>query len=217
MRTPARESRVVGRGITEGPGRNRGEPEPSLASVRELRPGRQGVLDAARRLFCSRGYERTPLRAVSEALGVTKAAVYYHFKAKEDLLVAIVGPVLDRVDDLIQSAADRFESAGQRRAYLVRYVDELSRHADVAGLLLLDPAVREHRLGQRFALQHSRMYALLGMEDGLAARIRAATALRALEMVIVEFGDIDSDQVPETAIAVAIAVLDAQPGAAVSG
>ncbi len=143
--------------------------------------------------------------------------MYYHFKAKEDLLVAIVGPVLDRVDELIDSAGVGFESAGQRRAFLVRYVDELSRHADVAGLLLLDPAVREHGLGQRFALQHSRMHALLGVGDGLAAGIRTATALRALEMVVIEFGDVDPDHVPETAIAVAMAVLDAQPGPAPSG
>lgn len=194
-----------------------GDSEPPLASVRELRPGRQGILDMARRLFCARGYERTPLRAVSEALGVTKAAVYHHFKAKEDLLVAIVGPVLDRFDELIDAAGARFESAGQRRMFLARYVDELSHNADVARLLLLDLGVREHRLGQRFALQHTRMSALLGAEDDIVARIRTATALRALEMVVVEFGDVDPDHVAETAITVAVAVLDAPPGPGASG
>lgn len=213
MRAPPGEPRSPAPAITKGPDSNGKEPQPSLASVRELRPGRQGILDVARRLFCAQGYERTPLRAVSEALGVTKAAVYYHFKAKEDLLVAVVEPVLDRVDELIQSAGVRFASAGERRAFLVRYVDELRHHADVAGLLLLDAAVREHRLGQRFALQHAQMHALLGVGNDVGAGIRTAMALRALEMVIVEFGDVDPDQAPVTAIAVAIAVLDAEPGA----
>lgn len=211
MPTPTAGPRSSALGSTDGPSRNGEEPEPALASVRELRPGREGILDVARRIFCARGYERTPLRVVSEALGVTKAAVYYHFKAKEDLLVAIVGPVLDRIDELIDSAGTRLEST-ERRAFLARYVDELRHHADVAGLLRLDPAVREHRVGQRFALQHTRMHALLGVEDSVAAGIRTATALRALEMVIVEFGDVEPDQAPETAIAVAMAVLDVQPG-----
>ena len=35
-------------------------------------------------LFAEQGYEKTSLREIAERLGVTKAALYYHFKSKEE-------------------------------------------------------------------------------------------------------------------------------------
>src|SRR3974390_3625914 len=37
-------------------------------------------------LFAEQGYEKTSLREIAERLGVTKAALYYHFKSKEDIV-----------------------------------------------------------------------------------------------------------------------------------
>lgn len=180
-----------------------------LPPVRELRPGRQRILDTARRLFCARGYERTPVRAISDALGVTKAAIYYHFKAKDDLLDAIVGPLLDHVDEILASADPPVLSASARRAFLGRYVDELRAQPDITCLLLRDRAVGEHAAGRRFGAQQRSMRALLGGEDSLVAGIRTTTALRALEAAVVDFGDADPAQVRETALDIALAVLRA--------
>jgi AcrR family transcriptional regulator len=44
------------------------------------------VIDVGLRLFLDRGYDNTPLSAVAERLGLTKAGVYHHFPSKEDLL-----------------------------------------------------------------------------------------------------------------------------------
>jgi AcrR family transcriptional regulator len=40
-------------------------------------------------LFNEHGYDKTSLREIAEALGFTKAALYYHFERKEDILVAL--------------------------------------------------------------------------------------------------------------------------------
>jgi AcrR family transcriptional regulator len=54
------------------------------------RPGtRQRILDAALDLFTEQGYDRTSLREIAEKLGVTKAALYYYFESKEDILLAL--------------------------------------------------------------------------------------------------------------------------------
>jgi AcrR family transcriptional regulator len=143
-------------------------------------------------------------------VGVTKAALYYHFPAKEDLLVAIVEPVLDRIDELVESARPRLGSPTQRRAFLAGYVDELIGHADVVALLLKDPGVAEHGLGERFARQHTRMRELLGTIDEPASVIRTTTALRALELAAVEFGEVDPAQLRDTALDIALAVLDCE-------
>ena len=186
-----------------------------LPSVRDLRPGRQRILDTARRLFCARGYERTPVRAISDTLGVTKAAVYYHFKAKDDLLDAIVAPLLHGVDEILRSVATPAPPVlpvlpvSDRRAFLGRYVDELRAHPDVTALLLRDRAVGEHAAGRRFAALQKAMRALLGGDDSLVAGIRTTTALRALETAVVDFGDADPAQVRETALDIALAVLRA--------
>jgi AcrR family transcriptional regulator len=169
---------------------------------------RDRILDVSRELFCARGYERTPLRAVSDALGVTKAAIYYHFKAKDEILVALVGPVLDRIDELIASTGAGLSSSASRRDFLGRYVDELAGNAGIVTLLVRDPGLAEHALGRRFAAQHARMRVLLGAGDDPASVIRATTALRALELAVVEFGDTHPGQVRETALTIAVSVLD---------
>lgn len=181
--------------------------ESPFGPAREKGSARARILEVASDLFSARGYERTPLRAVSDSLGVTKAAIYYHFKAKEDLLVAILGPVLDRIDALIESAGDGFRSTDEVRAFLGRYLDELARYAGIAALLR-DPGVAEHRLGRRFASQHARMRALLGAGTDPASHIRTTTALRGLELAVVEFGDAPAAQVRETALDIAVSVLE---------
>ena len=50
---------------------------------------RDRILDAALDLFIEHGYDGTSLREVAEQLGVTKAALYYHFASKDEILMAL--------------------------------------------------------------------------------------------------------------------------------
>ena len=50
---------------------------------------RERILDVALDLFTEQGYDGTSLRQIAEQLGVTKAALYYHFESKEDILLAL--------------------------------------------------------------------------------------------------------------------------------
>jgi AcrR family transcriptional regulator len=87
------------------------------SSKDDLRPERRGegtrerILDVALELFNEQGYERTSLREIAERLGVTKAALYYHFKSKEDILLelhlrlhAVGREALDRLEALDDAA-----------------------------------------------------------------------------------------------------------------
>jgi AcrR family transcriptional regulator len=47
-------------------------------------------LEAALALFTEQGFDKTSLREVAERVGVTKAALYYHFGSKEELLSSLV-------------------------------------------------------------------------------------------------------------------------------
>src|SRR3984957_14172445 len=50
---------------------------------------RERILDAALNLFIEKGFDKTSLREIAEQLGVTKAALYYHFTSKDDILMAL--------------------------------------------------------------------------------------------------------------------------------
>ena len=46
---------------------------------------RNSILDAAENVFNDRGYSQTSLNEIAEVAGVTRGAIYWHFKNKEDL------------------------------------------------------------------------------------------------------------------------------------
>jgi AcrR family transcriptional regulator len=50
---------------------------------------RERVLDVALDLFIDQGFDGTSLREIAERLGVTKAALYYYFESKDDILMAL--------------------------------------------------------------------------------------------------------------------------------
>ena len=50
---------------------------------------RERILDVALDLFTEKGFDGTSLREIAERLGVTKAALYYHFASKDDILLAL--------------------------------------------------------------------------------------------------------------------------------
>ena len=55
---------------------------------------------AALRRFTTQGYDATSLREIAEDLGVTKAAVYYHFPTKDDILESLLSDLAASLDEL---------------------------------------------------------------------------------------------------------------------
>lgn len=82
---------------------------------------RQQILDTARRLFAEYGYDATSIQMIADELGLTKAAVYYHFRAKSDMLHAALQPGIQRLAVLLDEA----ETMRGRRARMVHLVDGL--------------------------------------------------------------------------------------------
>jgi TetR/AcrR family transcriptional regulator len=68
------------------------------------------IARVAARLFASRGYDATPVRAIVEAAGVTKPTLYYHFGSKEGLAQALLTEPMTRfvagVRDLVAHGDD---------------------------------------------------------------------------------------------------------------
>jgi len=61
-----------------------------LATSKIVDPPRETILQQAAELFAVRGYPATTMRDLAAALGVTPAALYYHFRNKDELLLEVI-------------------------------------------------------------------------------------------------------------------------------
>jgi AcrR family transcriptional regulator len=100
--------------------------------------GAQRVLDAALELFSEHGFEGTSLQDIADRLGVTKAAVYYHFHTKDEILLALVQPAIDELMAMAVAVDSGLRPQRGRGIEVARYVDYLLRHRRVAAYLTRD-------------------------------------------------------------------------------
>ena len=175
---------------------------------------RARILDVALELIADRGFAATSTREIAERLGFTKAALYYHFRTKDDLLAAIVGTAMADLESLIERGGEA-RTPEARRDLVEGYVQLVEAHADLIRVLASDPSVKEsaglhdampmfRRLGRRLAGAD---------EPGTAQRTRVRAALMAIHgaLVYAQPGD-DPEVARATAIEAACAVLGL-PGA----
>lgn len=152
----------------------------------EMPATRERILKVALELFSARGYEGTSIRDIAEQMEMTKAAVFYHFPAKEDLLTAILGPAMKRVARVLDERTPVTDPQG-RRALVTALVDVVAEVGPQVVMMLSDPAAGSHvrALTGEAAMPSRVSSALLGREAGdprvaAADRIRAACAVASL-------------------------------------
>lgn len=73
----------------------------------EAEATRSRLLDTAERLFSERGVSRTSLADIADAAGVTRGAIYWHFRNKADLFDAMMSRVTLPMEEMAQRAADQ--------------------------------------------------------------------------------------------------------------
>ena len=77
------------------------------------------ILRVAARLFAELGYERTTLDMVAEELGLTKPALYYYVKSKEDVLTQILASMMRSTEEAVTEAVGRHDNARDRLTALI--------------------------------------------------------------------------------------------------
>ncbi len=66
---------------------------------------RERIVATATGMFVQRGYEGVAMREIAAACGITKAALYYHFDGKADLLNAIFTAYLAEIAEVVEASA----------------------------------------------------------------------------------------------------------------
>lgn len=65
---------------------------------------REALLDAAAAMFAAKGYDGTSIRDIAGAVGMLPGSLYYHFKSKDDLLIAVYRKGVARFEAAIDDA-----------------------------------------------------------------------------------------------------------------
>ncbi len=98
---------------------------------------RDRILDIAMDLFIEQGFDKTSLREIADQLGFSKAAIYYHFASKDEILLALHM----RLHEIGRRAMERF---GETPAGLEAWAQ------------LLDGLIDEIFENRRLILMHQR-------------------------------------------------------------
>lgn len=157
---------------------------------------RQDIFEAALTLFHDRGYSRTTLQEIARAAGVTRGAIYWHFKDKVDLFIELKNDIeassgmrledllllpVETLDDLLEGLRRFFRNLEQDRRFRTYFKTVLFRTEFTEELRPLLEFYQDklHRLQKKDleSLQRLQAAGLIRKELDCA---RAALTLRAL-------------------------------------
>jgi len=126
----------------------------------QARATRQGILDTAGRLFSEHGYEGASLQDIADEMGLTKAAVYYHFPSKADILRAIVVPTFHALNDLLDIAETKRSRTERMRVIVNGLVDMLVAQREALSILMANPTTDADHTAEEAAFDVMRQRAI---------------------------------------------------------
>ncbi|NGO71734.1 TetR/AcrR family transcriptional regulator [Streptomyces boncukensis] len=158
---------------------------------------RQRIQDVALELFAEQGYEKTSLREISERLGVTKAALYYHFKTKEDILTSAFEDYSKKpYAELIEWARHQPSTLETKLEIMRRYSELILQATPLFRFMQENQAtLRDLKIGDD---AKQRVFSLLDLirdkDAPLADQVRCSSALFTMHASLFTLADVDADQ-----------------------
>jgi AcrR family transcriptional regulator len=198
--------------------RPNGEPAPITRAEGRPDSGEPGtrtrIQQVAIRLFTENGYEATSLREIAEHLGVTKAALYYHFKSKDEIIQSLVDDQVAVIEKLIEWAKTQPRTKETRREFLRRYAEllhERDHHKLMRFFERNQSSMQQHKAGSQMRERMIQMQELLTDTDApLTEQIRCTLAIFALHSTwfTVRDPEVTDDERRAAALDVALSMLD---------
>ncbi|MEV6292461.1 TetR/AcrR family transcriptional regulator [Streptomyces sp. NPDC004059] len=156
---------------------------------------RQRIQDVALELFAEQGYEKTSLREIAERLDVTKAALYYHFKTKEEIIVSLFEDLTKPIEDLIEWGRSQPHTLATKQEVVRRYSRVL---ADAEPLFRFmhdnQGTVRDLRIGDIFKDRMRDLRdILIDPKADLVDQVRSVSAMFTLHAGMFLMQDLEGD------------------------
>jgi len=139
---------------------------------------RQRLIEVAVALFTRHSFAGTSLQMIADELGVTKAAVYHYFHTREELLAAVVQPLTDQLQTIIETAEAQRSRSSRAEHMLTGYADLAVRNPALMSVLAGDPGVVDLlRAGEVGGLIDRQIKLLADLEPGPGGMVKAAMVL----------------------------------------
>jgi len=182
--------------------------------MREQGDTRSRIQQVALELFTEQGYEATSLREIAERLGVTKAALYYHFKTKDDIVASFMEDRAAAVQEIVTWAQSQPRTVDTRREVVRRYaglMGSAGHHAVMRFLERNQTALRSHPKSEHMReIMYTMIDLLSEPDDPLPVRLKCSVALFAMHAVwfVDRYAEYTDDERTEAALAVALELVD---------
>ena len=174
----------------------------------DARDTRVRILRAALEEFSARGYQATSIQAIAARVEVSKAAVLYHFKSKDEILAALAAPMLDAMESALV-AAELSDPSEAGWKVLTGLLEVWLSHRYLMRMSLHDLSLVHGIAFNRYRDAALRANAILaGAKPDLAAKVRAAQALAMTGDPVVLFADEPTDTLRALVLAGVRRVLD---------
>jgi AcrR family transcriptional regulator len=159
---------------------------------------RQQILATAQRMFAKYGYDATSLQMIADKMGLTKAAVYYYFPAKSDILHAALQPGVQRLADLLDEAAGIRGRRARIEHLVAGFVDFLVENRQYAVMASTDPAARRNKLdGESTSMRQRALTLLFGDHPTGAERLAFSTVFFIPECMT-DLADLTDDELRDS-------------------
>ena len=167
---------------------------------------RARILATATELFATQGFSATSLQDLADRLDVTKAALYYHFRRKNDLVAEVLAPMVDDIDAWFARVEVQHPSP---REALESYFDVVHRHSGLLAAISRDPSALEAgdtiahvgRWGERVQT------VLAGPDASFEERVRTTLAIVGLARTASLFPDAEAGELRTIAVDAALRAL----------
>jgi AcrR family transcriptional regulator len=187
---------------------------------------RERILEVALELFNEQGYAETSLREIADRLGVTKAALYYHFERKEDILLELHLQMHAVFRDLVDELDRLYDPEHRLEAWdelLDRFVDKMLANRDLFLMhqrnqnALHEIGDNERHQAEQAHVEERMRNVLSSPEIPLDDRVRIAWTLGGTLIPLLGetalFGDSDIDEIAERVRVLAHEALRTKPRA----
>ncbi len=167
---------------------------------------RERILDVAQELFTQHGYDKTSLRDIAERLGITKAALYYYFERKDDILIELhlrLHAIGSHMLDELEAAPDGAARVALWPRLAERLIDFIVEHRELvllhsrnrSAFEALSRSERNQAENEDLEARFARI--LSSPAIPLRERVRMAAMLGAITEVFIESGIAFADAPPE--------------------
>jgi AcrR family transcriptional regulator len=171
---------------------------------------RHRIQQVALELFAEYGYDKTSLREIAERLGVTKAALYYHFKSKEAIIASVFEDILKEMESYIEWVKTQPHTSETRRAIAERYVHSSRGGTGVMRMFQENqPAMRDLKVGEQMRGKLVELVDVLTPPNAsVADRLRIRIALFAVQLSRFSMQDTPEEDLEPAIIEVVFELLD---------